>query len=237
MTDDIQRVGVEAAVQALAAAAVVQHPEWAPVAAGGAPVVTAAVRTARERLLTFRMRNVSTVIEGAAAAAQIDPQDVVDRLTSDAAGRKFLADLIQAAQDAAATQKIALLTDAARRVVEGEITADIEDLVVRACADLEGPHLQVLAVFTKTRDDLGLPPYISDEANQEASTAALSEAELGEVLPQLGPALSVLGATLIRHGLVSSTGVRTTYHDIQSVSGRVTITPFGLHLAERFGLN
>lgn len=236
MAEEARKVGVDAVVQAIAAAAVVQHPEFAPLAAGGAPVASAAVMTAWDRLMAFRMRNVSIVVEGVASAERLDPQDVVDRLTTDDAGRRFLADLIHAAQDAAVEGKIAALIESARRVATGEVTADVEDLVVRACADLETPHLAVLNAFTRTRDQLGLPPYINDSRLQESGPAALSEAELREALPELGPALSVLLATLIRHGLVSSTGVRTKYHDLQSVSGRVGITGFGTHLAKRFGL-
>lgn len=231
-----RQVGIDATVNALAAIAVSQHPEFAPLAAGGAPVASAAVLTVWDRLVAFRMRNVSTVLEGVAAAEQIDPQDVVDQLTADEAGHRFLADLILAAQDTAAQAKMTALIESARRVVAGEVTADIEDLVVRACADLETPHLSVLAAFTQTRDGLGLPPYITASDLQEASTAALSESEVRQILPETGVALNVLLSTLVRHGLVSPTDVHTTYHDVQSSSGRVAITDFGAHLALRLGL-
>lgn len=226
-----RQAGVDALVQALAVAAVASTPELGWMAAGSAPVVSAAVQAMWDRVIDFRLKNVSTVVASAADAAELSPGEVIDRLTTHDDGLRFLAGLIHAAQDVAAEGKIAALAESARRVVSGEVSADVEDLMIRALADLETPHAVVLRAFGSTREQLGLPPHDPPQVVNDVTRTAFKMHDLVNLFPQLGNCLPVVLATLSRHAMISAGP--PTMEDTRLPLLASRITTFGREVNER----
>lgn len=175
------------------------------------------------------------------AAAQNGTTEVrlIDQASHSSQKSELAAEVVNAAARSTTERKLKALASALARGVAGsDNIAARERLVVAALADLEPLHIAVMKCL------LSRPPMYSSEEdwqqvmlNRPEGAHGWLSGEVTERLPEAGPVIGVVFATLERHYLVIDTAIGTV-----SYKARYTVTDFGLqclgwlrehHAAER----
>lgn len=114
------------------------------------------------------------------------PADLVADLTDDRAAMLFFAEALAAASLSIDPAKLRALAAVAAEGLEDDAVMDERRLVVLALADIERPHIRLLALVSEPRGH-------SDDHRTSGLAAAL---------PGIGPGIHSLLATLNRHGQI-----------------------------------
>ena len=219
-----------------AALAIAAGPGGAIAGAAAAPVVSRVLMQLAGALGARRDARVVGVIARAAQLAGLEPAVLVQRLQASPEQEELLVRTMQAAADAAAEERLVMLATSLGHAATGTpLDAGREALFVRAIAELELLHVQLLERFTWSANALGL----GDGASPEFDTPIqrLNEKVLERVLPELGVTTAPLLSALVRHGLLAySTPSVATYGGGGSLPPVWELTAFGAAFLERLSL-
>lgn len=199
MTDEkpaVVEVIAQAATGALAGlAGYAAHDPTGMVAGASAPVLSAAVETALARLRGMRAGRMQQLADDAAERAELSVPELLERLVDDDRHAQLLAAALEAAARTALRGKVLALARVLANVArERDVaTVDREAVILRALADLEAPHVQVL-------HELGLMRTGDGTARGRAGeTLPKSMPVLENLLPTHVEVLEPLLGTLAAH--------------------------------------
>lgn len=181
-------------------------------------------------------RNAGEVLDAAAREANREVSDLLERIEANDDLAVLAAQVLDAAMRTAMEQKVRLLGRALGQAVADDAMVDESILVTAALAELEPPHLRVLASIAsrpipETHEspviidgggafDEGLPPLIVSSAAERAAE---------DVLGPDSPLAGAIVGMLARHGLVFEVGSAFPGHGDE---GAIYATRFGLRLVE-----
>jgi hypothetical protein len=194
----------EQALGALAGGIVALGLGGGPDALVAGQVVSAAAtgvsRSLRERLNRLFEEREAFVFDRAAQLAGISPEIVLQRLSETPVRQELLLGTLRAAQRATALEQLVLL---AKSLAAGSTAADAaastETAFVRAIADCDTAHIQVLGLFGRTSNELGIG---NGQPAFDTPATVINTSQLGIARPDLEPVLDHVLATLLRHGLL-----------------------------------
>lgn len=193
---EIVRAVTSAGVQAVG----VVSPGWGIAAAAGKEMLDPLLTRLAARVLTrvaervdgARLRKVAEVLHIGSERSGLDPDSLVDRVGRDDTGDLLLTETLEAAVRTAHEAKIAALGQVLANAASDGARVDEERIVVAALAQLEAPHIQVLAVIAQ------LPPIVVMQG-QPVSRRGWTRTSIGNHLPGhidvLDPVLAVLSST------------------------------------------
>ncbi|HST47409.1 hypothetical protein [Jatrophihabitans sp.] len=216
----------------------------AALVAGGDPLAAAAAQLLAPPLASLTQGAISEwrrhsanqidlALSTATADAGIDPEALFDRLTGDP---KRLLLLRDALQSAAATSMQSKARAFGRAIANGALTADDakidnEALVVRALADLESPHVQVLA---RIQGGTARIPRPGEQRELSEKSLALERLDAHGQAALLQPLLQ----TLLRNGLVRQVALGESWGEEPNDedadrTNTWAVTNFGVELLQR----
>lgn len=204
-TDRIQEA-VKGAVGGSAGAligVVVGGSEGAVVGATAGSTVQAGLGILLDRFQSWRSRNAERVLEGCAARAGITAEQLAE--VTDLQRLLLAGEVIEAAMRTALEAKLSALADglAAGIAAPDAARVDEEFLFVRALADIEEPHLQLLNTMV-TRDTYG---HSLTSRPEGAPLSSWTGRAIVDRHPPLERVWRALIATLERHALVEAVPV------------------------------
>jgi hypothetical protein len=148
--------------------------------------------------------NMTRVLDEAADAADMAPDEIADLIDRDDRYLTLSAAAVQAAQTTLNDQKVAALARVLADGLRDDARLDVSWLIVQALADLESPHVRVLHLMATELcppDDWARDGMVSRDL-RPPKPGTWREKALQERLPQLGVGLLPVMATLDRHALV-----------------------------------
>jgi hypothetical protein len=171
-------------------------PDAAFVATSLQPGMEAVLLRVTERFRRRWNRNAGEMLDEAAAASGKSPDELLLEAADDDRKHELLARALGLAQDMALREKRQALGRAVAAGFESN-GAGIDDelMFIRAVADLDAPHIQLLTYMDGTRPSIG-------EDSGTPFIAGWSAATLGARLPGLSAALPALLSTLQTHSLI-----------------------------------
>jgi hypothetical protein len=179
---------------------------------------------AAERIRERWNRNAAETLADAAEASGEPVEDLLIKAVSDDRRHELLARALGIAQDTALRNKRRALGRAlAAGIVGDDARIDDELLFIRAIADLDEPHIRLLALMASDRP---LPGKLSGSVfhgGWSAGTIAARDPGLGDTLP-------ALMWTLEAHGLIRAEASSTPW---QAARQAYNVTPAGSQLLER----
>src|SRR5579884_287330 len=194
--------GLEIAAQTIAASvaagASLRSPELGAAAIFLTPMTESILRQAIGALGSRRRRHVGEALIAAANARSETVDDLITRALEDEGSQELFVRVATAAQDAALREKRVALGRALAAGLDGAETAINDELLfVRAIADLDGPHIQLLHRMSEPREGTG---QMAGHTLFDGWTVDNLTAEV----PALAQHLPSLLATLAQHGLITS---------------------------------
>jgi hypothetical protein len=229
MADDEPRheLAVRTAVAVVAGGAGLLGPD----AGAAATALTPALETVLSRVVGTlsqrRVRHAGQTLEDGAEAAGEPVEQFVQRAVSDERRAELLARTLTVAQDTALRDKRRALGRALAAGIAGD-DAKIDDelLFIRAVADIDTPHIRLLALIASQRTST----LIRTGKDSDSYLAGLSVAKMATRDPGLGETIPVLLSTLASHGLVRAEESSTPW---QSSNAWYYVTPAGSTLLDR----
>jgi hypothetical protein len=171
-------------------------PDAAFVATSLQPGVEAVLLRAAERFRRRWSRNAGETLDEAAAASGKSPDELLLEAADDDRKHELLARGLGLAEDTALRQKRRALGRAIAAGLESDgARIDDELMFIRAVADLDTPHIQLLTYMANTQPGIG-------EDSGTPFMAGWSAATLSARLPGLSGGLPALLSTLQTHSLV-----------------------------------
>lgn len=146
-----------------------------------------------------RLQQASEVIDEAATRLEIEPDELLARAESDPRAESLTAQAMIAGADAVLASKLRALAQVLANGLSDDAKVDESLLMVRIIADIEAPHVQLLARMAVHRE-----------------LAAEQLLAIGS-----GIAQDTVLATLVRHGVVSSWDKVEDQHSTDVVQGEV----------------
>jgi hypothetical protein len=233
--DDVVEVGSDAAAAALGAViGLPMGPIGSVVGAAAGPGLARGLRALGDHYVSRRRVRAERLIKLAARLAGIEPDVLVRRLC----GSPELEDLFvrtfrAAAEDSAERKLVALARSLSASVAGGTSQIERETLFVRAIAELDEVHIDVLDQFTWTSNALGLGDGSSEF---DTSLPALNSAQVHMAMPELEDIIDSILATLVRQGLLSySTPTLPAFGGGPSIS-QWALSPFGRLVLDRLAV-
>jgi hypothetical protein len=168
-------------------------------AAATVAAVSTVVSAARER----REARAVQALDAAAAVADVDLDELLNRLLADPKRTELAARALSAAAASTLETKVAAL---GRALATGALTADdakVDEqlILVAVYADLEAAHVRVLAVMAEET-----PPVVREQWDARRNTQGWRRAQIAERLPGYGVTLEPVLAALLGHGLLLDLG-------------------------------
>lgn len=200
--DESDRVGwvapvgeVAAEAFAMAAALGVGGPLTVPFGIAAAKVSVALVRKTGAELSDLRWNSAARMVEEAAEVKGSSPQVLLDEMMQGLETAQLLADALHAAADTFNAQRVSAM---ARSLANGAFAdgtrVDSERLMIRALADLEPAHIQLLQLLKRS---LGQRAPWTSQRLMDVFTIGSD----GEEFPVLSVNVAELMPVLLRHGL------------------------------------
>lgn len=170
---------------------------------GGTAATVAAVSTIISTALERRKARAAEVVDVAAEAANLDVSGLLARLLADDKRVELAARALSAAAASTLETKVAAL---GRALATGALATDDarvdEQLVLVAVyADLEAPHVRLLAVMAEET-----PPVVWEQWDVQRSAKGWRRAQIAERLRDYGVTLEPVLAALLGHGLLLDLG-------------------------------
>jgi len=174
------------------------------VAGATGPVLNSAVELALGRLRTMRAGNMQQLADEAAERAGLTVPELLEQLVADERRAQLLAGALEASARTALRGKVlALARVLANAVRERDVAVvDREALILRALADTEAPHVQVLHEMSLLRAIAG-----NVIGRTFGPTRPLSQPGLEHLLPTHADVLDPLLGTLAAHRAVVFKGL------------------------------
>lgn len=215
---------------AAGAAASYAGPVAGTIASGATPVLLAGMDYISATIGTRRLEHATETLGDAAdEAGAKTPEDFIEFVKAavrDERHQELLARALTVAQDTAIRDKRRALGRALTAGIAGDdAKIDAELLFIRAVADIDTPHIRLLALMASEF----LVPDIPGGAD---SPGGWSQDAIASRDPGLGDALPALLATLVSHGLVRAEDRPTTWAGMDSAQ-TYTVTAVGRTLLER----
>ncbi len=211
----------------------------ATAAVAGGPLLGAAGLVAAGRALDeYHKRRaaqgsarMSFVIAQAAAIAEEEAQAFLAALGEDEAKQELLVRTVRTAAESDSVPKLFAAANALARgrLADTPLTVAIESAFMRALADLETGHIQLLRKLVSSPAELGLGP--SQEPVETLNRVQI-ERVAGEAAVVLDPMLSVLQG----HGLVRPFEARGGLTSGAALTGAWQITSIGVEFLDRLEL-
>jgi hypothetical protein len=169
-------------------------------------------------------RNSAEMLDDAAKAAGESPENLLLRAVADDGRHELLARAVGIAQDAALRDKRRALGRALAAGIAGDdAQLDDELMFMRAVADLDAPHIRLLALMASRRPMPGKDSGSVFHAGWSPATLAVRD-------PGLGDAVLALIWTLEAHGLIHSATSSTPWLSSREA---YNVTQAGLLMLER----
>lgn len=191
-----------------------------------APYGRALLETFSDRWSSRRRENAAAVLTEALDAAGLDDEGFL-RAMKDPVKEMLTGRVLEAATDTVYSPKMAALGRVLARALHERDEARLDEAVqtVNAIADLEAPHVAVLAALVPEELLTGAEPGPRNIAwlRRRHVTYAMLEGEF----PGYGAGLRGIVATLERHGLIAAPPVdyRRMFEDFEKRSGRTSMMP------------
>jgi len=215
---------VRTSVAALTGLSGLLGPDAGAAAVALQPAAETALLRVAERVRQRWNRNAGETLADAAEASGESAEELLLRAVSDDRSHELLAKALGIAQDTALRDKRRALGRALAAGVGGdEAVVDAELLFIRAVADLDSPHIRLLALVASDR-----PP-----AGQRSGSVFHGGWLVGSILasdPGFGDSLPSLLSTLEAHGLVRAEPSSTPW---QSARQAYNVTEAGSQLLKR----
>jgi len=219
-------------VVGLAAGAVSSYagPVAGTIASGATPAVLAGMDYISATIGTRRLEHAAQTLGDAAdesgAKTTEDFLEFVKAAVRDERHQELLARALTVAQDTAIRDKRRALGRALTAGVAGDdARVDAELLFIRAVADIDTPHIRLLALMASEC-------LASSTPGGTDSPGGWSQDAIAARDPGLGDALPALLATLVSHGLARAEDRPTTWAGIDSAQ-KYTVTTAGGTLLQR----
>ena len=215
---------------AAGAAASYAGPVAGTIASGTAPVLVAGLDYVSAAIGTRRLEHAAETLGDAAdESGAKTPEDFIEFVKAavrDERHQELLARALTIAQDTAIRDKRRALGRALTAGIAGDdAKIDSELLFIRAVADIDTPHIRLLALMAS---ECPAP----DSPDSADSPDGWSQDAIAVRDPGLGDALPALLATLVSHGLIRAEDRPTTWTGIDSPQ-TYTVTAIGRTLRER----
>lgn len=214
----------------------------APGAVVGAAVTPFALMLAKKSWAELggrRAVSVTTMLDGAASDLGEDLEDMLADATKTDATAQHLSDAMQAAANTFNEQKLRGLAAAlAAGLRDGGTKVDIENLVVRALADLEAAHIQALAQLRGTslkhpralRRDRGVAGTVYSTLERHGLIASDQEQRQRAAIEKaVAERLAWWESETVRKARTRSSHTRKAPALDLDLEGRWYITPFGAY--------
>lgn len=218
-------LAVRTSVAVLAGAAGLLGPDAGAAATALTPALEALFSRAVGSMSKWRLWHAAQTLEDAAAASGEPVGRVTEKAVASERSLELLARTLTIAQDTALRDKRRALGRALAAGIAGD-NAKIDDelLFVRAVADIDTPHIRLLALMASEHI---IPPDMQSEnvGGWSLETIATRDPGLGGVIPPLL-------ATLESHGLVRAEDRMTTWGGVDS-KPTYNVTAAGRMLLER----
>jgi hypothetical protein len=174
-------------------------PDQGAAMAAAAPAVADLFFT---KLGAWRAPHVNRVVTDAVAEAELPVEVLLDRVLADELRGGLAPRVLLAAQDAGTDERLRALSRSLARgaLADDEAEVRAEMLYARALADLDSPHVHVLALFDKTWRELGLSDHDTYPAEGLGYHEVVTAAKLGSVLDPVLGVLAQHGLMEERHG-------------------------------------
>lgn len=217
-------LAVRTSAAALTGLAGLLGPDAAAAATALSPALEAVLSHVAGRIKQRWNRNTAETLADAAEASGEPVEDLLLKAVADDRRHELLARALGIAQDAALRDKRRALGRALAAGIAGDdARIDDELLFIRAVADIDAPHIRLLALIS---DDQPFPGRLSGSVfhgGWSLGTIAARDRGFGEALPAL------IG-TLESHGLIQALRSSTPY---QSSTAAYSITAAGSQLLQR----
>lgn len=186
-------VNVAASASFGAISSVVIGPGGGALVGGAAAAVSTVVSAARER----REARAALALAVASAVANVDLDELLNRLLADPRRTELAARALSAAAASTLETKVAALGRAlAEGLADDDAKVDEQLVLVAVYADLEAPHVRLLAVLAE--ED---PPVVVEELDAR-NIEGWRRAQIAERLPEFGVTLEPVLSVLLGHGLL-----------------------------------
>lgn len=192
----VAEAGVAAIVMAIEAA----KPDFAPITAALGVAGTAALERLVEQINTKRQERATYALGSGISMAGVSVDDFERRCQEDTNLLQLCTKVVLAAQDAVFQGKLDGLARSLKSALEDGSKVDEEILFASVLAQLEAPHIRLLAYIGRNPADWPLNP---NKNPADYPTWAYDSIQLAMMDPNLEPALVPLLATLLANGLIT----------------------------------
>lgn len=219
-----RELAIQTSVAVLTAGAGLLGPDIGAVATAASPALAALFSRVLHPLGEHRIRHAAEVIEDAADAAGGPVEQLIEKALADERREELFARTLTIGQDTALREKRRALGRALAAGIAGDdAKIDEELLFIRAVADIDTPHIRLLAMLANER-------ILPGVESGSVFFGAWSLATMAARDPGLGEAIPVLLATLESHGLVSTVQSSTPW---QASRAGYEVTDVGRVLLDR----
>lgn len=203
-----------------------------PVGAATTAASAGGIQLFFDRVTQWRTHKAARVIETAAAQAGLTIEELANEVAQSGLRGELAAKVLIAAQDSGCEERLRALSRSLALGLTAEDAGVSRELAyVRALADLDSPHVQVLSLFNRTWGELGLAEY------DTLPPSGLSLAEI-EACTDLDVTLHPVMGVLLRHGLLEEIHVATMATSVREdpPDTRIQPTGFGAEMLARMQL-
>ncbi|MGE5136761.1 MAG: hypothetical protein ACM32E_28175 [Gemmatimonadota bacterium] len=226
--DGRRELAVRTSAAALTGLAGLLGPDPAAIATTLSPAMEMVLSHVATRIRQRWNRNAAEALGDAAEASGESPEDLLLKAVADDRRHELLARALGVAQDTALREKRRALGRALAAGIAGDdARVDDELLFIRAVADIDEPHIRLLALMAS---ETPLPGKLSGSVFHGGwSPGAITARD-----PGFGDSLPALMWTLESHGLI---GTETSSTPWQSSRVAFTVTQAGRQLLDRLTQN
>jgi hypothetical protein len=189
-----------AGISAVVAASVVARPEFAAIIALLGESGKAALKGLVERTNAKREERATYTLGSGISLAHVTVEDFERRCEEDPNLLQLCTKVVLAAQDAVFKEKLDGLARSLKSALEDGSKVDEEILFASVLAQLEAPHIRLLAQIGRNPADTPLNP---DNDPADFPTWAYNSIQLAMLDPNLEPVLFPLLSTLLANGLIA----------------------------------
>jgi hypothetical protein len=200
-----EELAIRTSAAALTGLASLLGPDATVVATTLQPITESALQAAARLIRERWNRNSAEMLADAAQAASESPEELLIKAVSDDRRHELLARAIGTAQDTALRDKRRALGRALAAGIAGD-DAQIDDelMFMRAIADLDAPHIRVLALMASEQAQAGQQSGSPFHAGWSPATIAARDPGLRDTVP-------ALMWTLEAHGLIAAMTASTPW--------------------------
>lgn len=189
-------------------------------AAGAKEIVDPALAGLGENIKQAHRRRIRRLWQAGCAESGLEPETLGERLARDEPALSLTAETVEAAIRTAVPEKIGALGRVLANAAHDTAKVDEELLVVRALAQIEAPHISLLALLA------GEPPFKAVQGH-EARALGWTPDQIANRLPGHTEVLDPLLVTLQSSGLIKAGGSDTTWDGSLFADQQWTATRFG----------